>query len=99
MGIRAELLYPGLQILDPDKFNQLTTSHGLVMVFGAVMPAFELVEDRNEFQSMLTSGYQFCRNTQPNMQTITPGVVHVRSNSKTPRNTEMHPGTPVISEA
>ncbi len=40
MGIRAELLYPGLQILDPDKFNQLTTSHGLIMVFGAVMPAF-----------------------------------------------------------
>ena len=40
MGIRAELLYPGLQILEPDMFNQLTTSHGLIMVFGAVMPGF-----------------------------------------------------------
>jgi len=40
MGIRAELLQPGMQIFDPDKFNQLTTSHGLIMVFGAVMPAF-----------------------------------------------------------
>jgi len=26
MGIRAELLQPGMQIFDPDKFNQLTTS-------------------------------------------------------------------------
>lgn len=38
--IRAELFQPGLQIVDPDFFNQMTTMHGLVMVFGAVMPAF-----------------------------------------------------------
>ncbi|MEK7737127.1 MAG: cytochrome c oxidase subunit 1, partial [Pseudomonadota bacterium] len=31
---------PGLQILEPDRFNQLTTLHGLIMVFGAIMPAF-----------------------------------------------------------
>lgn len=41
MGIRAELFKPGLQLfLDPNFFNQLTTMHGLIMVFGAVMPAF-----------------------------------------------------------
>jgi cytochrome c oxidase subunit 1 len=38
--IRAELFQPGMQIVDPDFFNQMTTMHGLVMVFGAVMPAF-----------------------------------------------------------
>mgnify|MGYP005989337219 FL=1 len=40
MVIRAELFQPGLQIVDPDFFNQMTTVHGLIMVFGAVMPAF-----------------------------------------------------------
>lgn len=40
MMIRAELFKPGLQLFDPDFFNQLTTLHGLIMVFGAVMPAF-----------------------------------------------------------
>ncbi|MEJ2754627.1 MAG: cbb3-type cytochrome c oxidase subunit I, partial [Gammaproteobacteria bacterium] len=40
MVIRAELMYPGLQLVAPDFFNQMTTVHGLVMVFGAVMPAF-----------------------------------------------------------
>jgi cytochrome c oxidase subunit 1 len=38
--IRAELFEPGMQIVDPEFFNQMTTMHGLVMVFGAVMPAF-----------------------------------------------------------
>ena len=37
--IRAELFQPGLQLVDPSFFNQLTTVHALVMVFGAVMPA------------------------------------------------------------
>ena len=40
MVIRAELFKPGLQFLDPALFNTLTTMHGLVMIFGAVMPAF-----------------------------------------------------------
>src|SRR6476469_10371424 len=40
LTIRAELFKPGLQIVDPEFFNQLTTMHGLVMVFGAIMPAF-----------------------------------------------------------
>ncbi|HBD11476.1 MAG TPA: cytochrome c oxidase subunit I, partial [Porticoccaceae bacterium] len=40
MVIRAELFEPGMQIVKPEFFNQMTTMHGLVMVFGAVMPAF-----------------------------------------------------------
>ncbi len=38
--IRAELFQPGLQVVDPNFFNMMTTLHGLVMVFGAIMPAF-----------------------------------------------------------
>jgi cytochrome c oxidase subunit 1 len=37
--IRAELFQPGLQFVDPGFFNQMTTMHALIMVFGAVMPA------------------------------------------------------------
>ncbi len=37
--IRAELFKPGLQIMNPDFFNQMTTLHGLIMVFGVIMPA------------------------------------------------------------
>ncbi len=40
MIIRAELFEPGLQFVDPQFFNSMTTMHALVMVFGAVMPAF-----------------------------------------------------------
>ena len=38
--IRAELFQPGQSFVDPHFFNQMTTMHGLVMVFGAIMPAF-----------------------------------------------------------
>src|ERR1700683_3996446 len=40
MIIRAELFQPGLQLVDPGFFNEMTTMHALVMIFGAVMPAF-----------------------------------------------------------
>ena len=40
MVIRAELFQPGLQIVDPNFFNSMTTMHGLVMIFGAIMPSF-----------------------------------------------------------
>jgi len=40
MVIRAELFEPGLQIVQPEFFNQMTTNHGLIMVFGVIMPAF-----------------------------------------------------------
>ena len=38
--IRAELWEPGIQYVDPQFFNAMTTMHGLIMVFGAIMPAF-----------------------------------------------------------
>src|SRR4030088_1262606 len=38
--IRAELFEPGLQVVRPEFYNQLVTSHGLIMIFGAIMPAF-----------------------------------------------------------
>ena len=38
--IRLELAVPGLQHVSPHFFNQMTTMHALVMIFGGVMPAF-----------------------------------------------------------
>ncbi len=38
--IRAELFMPGLQLVDPQFFNSMTTMHALFMIFGGVMPAF-----------------------------------------------------------
>ncbi|MCL4746061.1 MAG: cytochrome c oxidase subunit I [Burkholderiaceae bacterium] len=38
--LRSELFQPGLQLVRPEFFNQLTTMHGLIMVFGAIMPAW-----------------------------------------------------------
>jgi cytochrome c oxidase subunit 1 len=40
MLIRAQLLQPGAQFFNPDFYNQLVTLHGLIMIFGAIMPAF-----------------------------------------------------------
>ncbi|PWK86807.1 cytochrome c oxidase subunit I [Fulvimonas soli] len=40
MVIRAELFKPGMQLVQPYFFNEMTTLHALVMIFGAVMPAF-----------------------------------------------------------
>ncbi len=40
MLIRLELFKPGLQFFNPELFNQFTTMHGLIMIFGAIMPAF-----------------------------------------------------------
>ncbi|HSN32132.1 MAG TPA: cbb3-type cytochrome c oxidase subunit I, partial [Ideonella sp.] len=40
MLIRLELFQPGLQFFHPQLFNQFTTMHGLIMIFGAIMPAF-----------------------------------------------------------
>jgi cytochrome c oxidase subunit I len=38
--IRLELFQPGLQFVDPQFFNTMTTVHALLMIFGAVMPAW-----------------------------------------------------------
>ena len=40
MIIRAELYQPGMQLIEPEFFNQMTTLHGLIMVFGVIMPGF-----------------------------------------------------------
>ncbi len=40
MVIRAELFHPGLQFVNPLFFNEMTTMHALIMIFGMVMPAF-----------------------------------------------------------
>jgi cytochrome c oxidase subunit 1 len=40
MVIRLELFQPGLQFVNPLFFNQMTTVHALIMVFGMIMPAF-----------------------------------------------------------
>ena len=40
LTFRAELAQTGLQLMGADFYNQMVTLHGLVMVFGAVMPAF-----------------------------------------------------------
>ena len=39
LAVRAELFRPGLQLMQPEFFNQLITLHGLIMVFGFAMPA------------------------------------------------------------
>ncbi len=40
MLIRAELFQPGIQLIQPEFYNRMVTMHGLIMVFGAIMPAF-----------------------------------------------------------
>ena len=40
IGMRLELMYPGMQIFhDAHMFNVFTTAHGLIMIFFMVMPA------------------------------------------------------------
>ncbi len=38
--IRSELFEPGMQFVDPQFFNSMTTMHAIIMIFGVVMPAF-----------------------------------------------------------
>src|SRR5262249_47683718 len=40
MLIRAELMEPGAKFFTQNTFNELITMHGLIMIFGAIMPAF-----------------------------------------------------------
>ena len=40
MVIRLELFQPGIQFTEPQFYNQMVTMHGLLMVFGVVMPGF-----------------------------------------------------------
>ncbi len=38
--IRLELLRPGFNLFDSNFYNELVTLHGLIMIFGVIMPAF-----------------------------------------------------------
>ncbi|NDH09089.1 MAG: cytochrome c oxidase subunit I, partial [Gammaproteobacteria bacterium] len=38
--IRMELFQPGHRFLDPNFYNAMTTMHGIIMLFGVIMPAF-----------------------------------------------------------
>lgn len=38
--IRAQLIQPGMHFFNPNVYNELVTLHGLVMIFGVIMPAF-----------------------------------------------------------
>lgn len=38
--IRLQLFQPGAQYFDPNFYNILVTVHGLIMIFGVIMPAF-----------------------------------------------------------
>ncbi len=40
MLIRAELFEPGARLFSPALYNQFVTMHGLMMIFGVIMPAF-----------------------------------------------------------
>ncbi|GAB3434760.1 cytochrome c oxidase subunit I [Massilia solisilvae] len=40
MLIRLELFQPGLQFFNPELYNEFVSLHGLIMIFGAIMPAF-----------------------------------------------------------
>ena len=46
--IRLELFHPGLQFVDPDFYNQIVTSHGLIMIFGAIMPPMKNIRPANQ---------------------------------------------------
>ncbi|MBS0350394.1 MAG: cbb3-type cytochrome c oxidase subunit I [Proteobacteria bacterium] len=37
--IRTQLSHPGNQFLEPNTYNEMVTLHGLVMIFGAIVPA------------------------------------------------------------
>ncbi len=40
MIIRAKLAVPGQTWISPNSYNEIVTLHGLIMIFGAIMPAF-----------------------------------------------------------
>src|SRR3546814_5836688 len=59
--IRSELTVPGLQLVDPEFFNQMTTMHALVMIFG------RSEEHTSELQSLMRISYAvFCLKKKKN---------------------------------
>src|SRR5436305_12846453 len=39
MAIRAELMFPGIQIFEEHTYNVFVTGHALIMIFFMIMPA------------------------------------------------------------
>jgi len=39
LAVRAELFQPGMQLMQPEFYNQLIGVHALIMIFAALMPA------------------------------------------------------------
>ena len=39
--VRTELFEPGKVLINPEFFNQMTTMHGLIMVFGVIMKRWQ----------------------------------------------------------
>ena len=39
VAMRAELMQPGLQFLNPETYTVFATAHGLIMIFFMIMPA------------------------------------------------------------
>ena len=54
MVIRLELFKPGMQFVDPQLFNSMTTMHALIMIFGAVMPAWKGKLSETEIAAAVT---------------------------------------------
>jgi cytochrome c oxidase subunit I len=46
--LRTELFQPGLQFMQPEFFNQLTTMHGLIMVFAGLCGLRELANPAHD---------------------------------------------------
>ena len=38
--MRIQLTHPGNHFLEPNQYNEMVTMHGLIMIFGAIVPAF-----------------------------------------------------------
>ena len=72
LAIRAELWSPGLQFVEPDFFNQLTTMHALIMVFGAIMPAHRGLRELDDPDDDRGAGHGLAAHEQ--LELLAPSV-------------------------
>ncbi|HVK56621.1 MAG TPA: cytochrome c oxidase subunit I [Burkholderiales bacterium] len=75
MLIRAELFQPGLQFVDPYFYNELVTIHGLVMIFGVVMPALTGFANWQIPMMIGASDMAFARMNNLSFWLLPPGVM------------------------
>ena len=76
--IRLELFQPGLQFFNPELFNQFTTMHGLIMVFGAIMPAFVGFANWMIPMQIGAAGHGLRAHEQPELLAADPGGADAR---------------------